>query len=63
MQGAKLFIVAGGDSVRSTVERQFRAARDPKELIVLPGSAHAQHIFRTGDAEALTGALLEWLAD
>ena len=63
MQGRKLFIVASGDPARHAVQRQYAAAREPKELLILPGNAHAQHIFRTEHAAALTAALLAWLAD
>lgn len=63
MQGRKLFIVSSGDGARRDVERQYEAARGVKELTILPGSAHAQHIFRTGESETLTRALLAWLTD
>ena len=62
MQGNKLFIVSRDDGGRRTVERQFKAATEPKELRILEGSAHAQHIFRTARARELTEAILTWLA-
>jgi dienelactone hydrolase len=62
MQGKKLFIVSREDGIRPTVERQFNAAAEPKELKILEGSAHAQHIFRTARAGELTEAILSWLA-
>ena len=54
MTGTKLFIVSEGDSFRRSVEEQFRRAREPKRLEILPGNAHAQHIFRTLAANTLT---------
>jgi dienelactone hydrolase len=63
MQGKKLFIVSRDDGIRRTVERQFNAAAEPKELRILEGSAHAQHIFRTGRGRALTEAILASLAE
>ncbi len=62
MQGRKLFIVSEGDGARRSVERQYGAAGDPKQLTILAGSAHAQHIFRTAGADDLTNAILDWLA-
>ena len=54
MIGAKLFVVSEGDSFRRSVEEQFRRAAGPKRLEILPGNAHAQHIFRTAAGSALT---------
>jgi len=61
MQGNKLFIVSRQDGARRTVERQFEAAAEPKELRIVGGSAHAQHIFRTGRGRDLTEAIVTWL--
>ena len=61
LQGRKLFIVSEGDGSRSSVEQQFHAAREPKTLTTLPGSAHAQHIFRTAVGEELTEIILAWI--
>ena len=61
LQGRKLFIVSGGDGSRSSVERQFEAASEPKELTILPGNAHAQHIFGTAVGEELTQIMLAWI--
>lgn len=54
MTGAKLFVVSEGDSFRRSVEEQFRRAAEPKRIEMLPGNAHAQHIFRTAAGDALT---------
>lgn len=63
IQGDKLFIVSRGDSLRDAVEGQFERAGEPKELTVLTGSEHAQHIFRSRRrGEELTAAIIEWLA-
>ena len=61
LQGRKLFSVSEGDGSRSSVEQQFHAAREPKTLTTLPGSAHAQHIFRTAVGEELTEIILAWI--
>lgn len=62
LQGRKLFIVSDGDGSRPSVERQFQAASEPKRLVILPGSAHAQHIFGTARAEELTEMILDWIS-
>ena len=61
LQGRKLFIVSGGDASRSSVERQFQAASEPKALRTLPGNTHAQHIFGTALGEELTQIILAWI--
>lgn len=61
IQGNKLFIVSEGDGLAASVRGAHAAAKEPKKLTVLPGSAHAQHIFKTRQAEALYTAILDWL--
>ena len=43
------------------VEDQYERAPEPKRLEMLPGSAHAQHIFKTDQAEPLMQLILEFL--
>ena len=62
LQGRKLFIVSEGDPSRPSVEGQFQTASEPKQLTLLPGNAHAQHIFRTDHGEELTEIVLAWIA-
>jgi pimeloyl-ACP methyl ester carboxylesterase len=63
IQGRKLFIVSEADSLRPRIEQQFDAAETPKMLVVLSGDAHAQHLFKTDQAERLTRLILDWLAE
>ena len=63
LKGNKLFIVSDGDGSKRSVTQQHKAAPRPKELVVLEGRAHAQHIFRTGQAEQLTRLIVDWLKD
>ena len=62
LQGKILFIVSEGDGLASFVKQAHSAAPEPKKLIVLPGSAHAQHIFKTDQAEALFKAIARFVA-
>lgn len=67
MQGRKLFIVArhdtgSGDVPRlPTIRDQFARAAEPKELVILDGSAHAQFIFGTGEGKRLMREILGFL--
>ena len=61
LKGRKLFIVSEGDGLVSSVRSQHKAAPDPKKLIVLPGNAHAQHIFKTPQGDALMREMIAWL--
>ena len=57
-----LFIVAERDRMRQDVDREYAAAPQPKRLEVLPGSAHAQHLFATDQAATVTRLIVEFLA-
>jgi pimeloyl-ACP methyl ester carboxylesterase len=62
-----LFLVArddtNGDGPRLPgIKAQFDKAPEPKKLVVLEGSAHAQYLFQTDQGERVTREILEWLA-
>jgi pimeloyl-ACP methyl ester carboxylesterase len=69
MKGRKLFIVArddrgAGDVLRlPKIREHFQKASGPKELIILEGSAHAQFLFETDQAERVMREILRFLAD
>jgi pimeloyl-ACP methyl ester carboxylesterase len=66
----KLYIMARDDRSGNApgtprlprVQAQFDAAPEPKEMIVLDGSAHAQFLFETDQAERVMGEILRFLA-
>ena len=60
---AFLFLVSREERLLPRVQQQFEQAPDPKRLEILEGSAHAQHIFRTDQAETLTRLIVEFLAE
>jgi pimeloyl-ACP methyl ester carboxylesterase len=68
MQGRKLFIVSRHDMLGNgtprlnVVREQYEKAPGPKKLLVLPGSAHAQFIFKTDQGPRLYKAILEFLS-
>ena len=63
----KLFIVSRGDTSADgprlpKIRRQFDQTPEPKELVVLDGSAHAQFIFGTDQADRLMREILHFLS-
>jgi pimeloyl-ACP methyl ester carboxylesterase len=67
MTGRKLFILCRDDADGEKrlrlpeIRAQYQRAPDPKELIVLECSAHAQFIFQTSQAERLMREILRFL--
>jgi pimeloyl-ACP methyl ester carboxylesterase len=69
VKGRKLFIVARDDLGPSDLPRlprireHYEKASGPKELVILDGSAHAQHIFATAEGERLMREILRFLSE
>ncbi len=67
LKGRKLFIVSrddlgSGDKPRlAKIRARYEKAPDPKELVILEGSAHAQFIFQTDQGERLMQEILRFL--
>ncbi len=67
IKGRKLFIVArddsdgGGDFRLPHIRANYEKAVDPKELIILDGSSHAQFLFATDQADRLMCEILRFL--
>jgi pimeloyl-ACP methyl ester carboxylesterase len=67
LRGRKLFIVARDDSNGSGprlpgISKHFEQAPQPKQLILLNGSAHAQFLFDTEEGPQLLREILKFLA-
>ena len=67
LKSSSLFIVArddaSGDGPRLPgIRAQYEKAPQPKELIVLKGSAHAQFLFQTDQAERVMREILRFLS-
>ena len=58
-----VYIVAEGDPSIDSTRQLYERAPEPKELVILPGEAHAQHLFETEQSEALIEAIVAALAD
>ena len=57
-----LFVVSEGEPMVPRVRDQFERAPQPKRLELVPGDAHAQHIFPTAQGEPLMELILEFLS-
>lgn len=57
----KLYIVAEGDSLAPRIREQFAKVPEPKQLVVLSGSAHAQNLFATDQGERVMSEFLQFL--
>ncbi len=67
LKSASLFIVArddaSGDGPRLPwIEAQYERAPQPKELIILEGSAHAQFLFQTDQGDGVMREILRFLS-
>jgi pimeloyl-ACP methyl ester carboxylesterase len=66
LKSRSLFIVARDDSNSAGprlpgIRAQYEKAPQPKELIVLPGSAHAQFLFQTNQGDRVMREILRFL--
>lgn len=56
------YITTEGDPSATRTRAQYDLAPEPKSLEILPGDAHAQHIFKTEESEALVELILAALS-
>ena len=69
LPGRTLFITSRNDTTARGIPRlvdireQYRRAPEPKELVVLEGSAHAQFIFETDQGERLLREIIRFLSE
>ena len=66
-KGRKLFIVARDDANDAgprlpKIRAQYEKAPDPKELVIVDGSAHAQFLFQTDQGERVMREILRFLS-
>ena len=67
LKSSTLFIVArddaSGDGPRLPgIREQYEKAPEPKKLIILDGSAHAQFLFQTDQGERVMREILRFLS-
>ena len=61
LKGNLLFIASEDEYLSKGVKASYNKAPEPKVLKLIPGNAHAQHIFKTSQAKQLTNIILEFL--
>lgn len=61
--GEFFYIASQGEGSIDRIRSQYASAPEPKHLQLLPGKAHAQHVFKTDQAEALTAAIVAALEE
>lgn len=61
LKGRKLFIVSRGDGFASDIQQAFEQAAEPKQLVLLEGSAHAQHLFATDQGPQVMQLIRDFL--
>jgi pimeloyl-ACP methyl ester carboxylesterase len=66
LKGRKLFLVAKDDANDDgprlpKIRTQYERAKEPKKLVILDGSAHAQFLFATDQGERLMREILRFL--
>jgi pimeloyl-ACP methyl ester carboxylesterase len=59
--GPTLVVASDAEPAITRIRAAFARLRDPKELVVLPGTAHAQHIFATDQRERLAQLVVEFV--
>ena len=56
-----LYIASRDEGLAPTVRAQYERAPQPKKLVLLDGSAHAQNIFATAQAQHLSDVIVQFL--
>jgi non-heme chloroperoxidase len=67
IKGRKLFIVARNDANADGprlpgIQKQYEKIPEPKRLLILEGSAHAQYLFQTDQGERVMREILQFLS-
>ena len=63
LQGDILYIASKHEAMIDTIISQYRRAPEPKQLKLIDGKAHAQHIFKTSENKNLTRLIIDFLTD
>ena len=61
LKGDLLFIASEDEYLAQAIRSAYNKAPEPKILKLIPGKAHAQHIFKTSQANTLTEIILGFL--
>lgn len=61
LKGQVLFIASEEENLAKGLKSSFKKVLSPKKIEFIQGKAHAQHIFKTSQADVLTGIVLDFL--
>jgi pimeloyl-ACP methyl ester carboxylesterase len=61
--GRKLFVTSRGDPRAEKIQEEYRRVPEPKRLLLLEGSAHAQFLFETEQGDRLMEEILRFLSE
>jgi len=61
LKGRLLFIASKGEYLVEKLLSAFSRSPNPKELLLIEGKAHAQHIFNSTETEVLTSSIIKFL--
>jgi len=60
--GDKLVVASEHEPAIERIQALYEKLAEPKRLVLLPGTAHAQHIFDTDQSKRLTATVVEFLS-
>lgn len=63
LKGNLLFIASANEPLAQKIDSQFNQAPEPKRLVWLKGTAHAQHIFKGDQKDQLEKVMIDFLAE
>jgi pimeloyl-ACP methyl ester carboxylesterase len=63
LSGRKLFVTSRGDTRAARIQEEYEKAPEPKKLLLLDGSAHAQFLFETEHGPQLMQEILRFLSE
>jgi alpha-beta hydrolase superfamily lysophospholipase len=61
LRGPLLLVASSDEPAVTRMTEEYERLPEPKRLVLLPGTAHGQHIFGTDQAEALMAAIVDFL--
>ena len=62
VSGDKLVVASEHEAALEPIKALYQKLPEPKRLVLLPGTAHAQHIFDTDQSGRLTATVIEFLS-
>jgi len=61
LTGNILYIASRHEPMLGMIQQQFEKTPEPKKMVLLEGSAHAQHILKTGQKQTLIETIINFL--